>query len=163
MIGRDDYLREAFDLVSMRRESPRLAGGFALATSEVLRLFGWHPELADDCSILWQPIAPSRPSARARYRPEDGGHVDVIAGDLHERHVDAWDLLRRLVRLTAHGVGEIPEPTIDARRLVARALAAVAGVEDDFAAIEETAQDDSGMDTVWKIIGELRAAAEEAG
>ncbi len=53
MIGRDDCQREAFDLASMRCESPRLAGGFVLATGEVLRLFGWHPELADDCSILW--------------------------------------------------------------------------------------------------------------
>nr|CUV26843.1 protein of unknown function [Ralstonia solanacearum] len=154
-----NYLDAALALVTMRRESPRLAGGFALATGEMLRLFGWHPELADDGSILWQPTASSRPSTRARYRPEDGGYVDVIAGDLRERHIDARDLFRCLVKLTAHGVGELPEPTIDARRLMARALAAVAGVEDDLAAIEETAQDDRSMDTVWQIIAELRAAA----
>ncbi|MDO3527521.1 hypothetical protein ACNRBH_09120 [Ralstonia pseudosolanacearum] len=159
---RRDYLHDALGLVTMRHESVRLAGGFALATGEVLRLFGWHPELADDGSILWRPMSASSTGARARYRPEDGGHVDVIAGDLHERHVDAWDLLRRLVRLTAHGVGKIPEPTIDARQCMARALAAVAGVEDDLAAIEETAQDDRSMDTVWQIIAELRAAAEAA-
>ncbi|MCO1381790.1 hypothetical protein [Burkholderia multivorans] len=161
MSARDDDLRAALDLVSMRRESPPLANGFAVATGELLRLVGWRPAVADDGAIVWRPPT-DRSNVHATFRPWNGGFADLHAGDLRERHIDAWQLFGRLVELAATGIGVVPEPTRAARRMAARALAASAGVPFDDASIADCIDDLEVMGQFWQLIADRAALARQS-
>ena len=158
-----DYLASAASAVEQvlaRRYDQRLAGGFARASGEILRLFKWRPELDADGSILWRPAVASQAGATARYRPDGGGFVDLHVGELRERHVDPGQLMAALVCVAARGLaGELPEPSPANRQTAARVIAAVAGQEPSDAEFGRRADDDRTVGPLFQAIDELAAAA----
>lgn len=127
-----DLDANAAHLLMQRRAAQHIAAGFVAAVGALFELVGWQGEPGAEGTVEWRPRGASRGDVRATLRAQNGGTVDLRAGELIERHADAWALFSRLVDLAACcGHGKIPERTPEAQRLAARALAGSAGVLDE--------------------------------
>jgi hypothetical protein len=139
----------ALHQLTQRRGDARLATGFVLAAGMVLELFAWDVSPEVDGCAEWRPVHHSPnvagPDVRARVQVEDGGAVDIRAGDLCERHISFGTLMGRLLVLAKHGQGQRPRSTDHNRRLAACAVASLAGMVDD-RAIDRLVDDPETID-----------------